>query len=140
MSDIIKQRHLQAQGFVQCFVVDAATKQVVREYPVQKNLILNQGMDALATQLFADCMNYCSAGTGVTPTNDDSGTTTATQSGTSVTLAGGSFTFTNTGTDAGNGIKPDTGEEAMVVSVSSPTSVTVDRSASVSAGQFTVYS
>lgn len=139
MSEILRHRQLRAQGFVQCFVVDAATKQVVREYPVQKNLILNQGMDALASQLYADCMAYCSAGTGVTPTSDDSGVTTAAQSGTTVNLSGGSFTFTNTGTDAGNTIKWDSGQEAMVVTVVTPTQVTVDRSQTVGAGQFTVY-
>lgn len=139
MSHIVKNLHQIAQGFVQCFVVDSATGNVVKEYPRQKNLILNQGLDRVADDLWAELMYYCSAGTGTTPTSDDSGTTTATQSGTGVTLSGGSFTFTDTATDAGKVIKWDTGEEAMISSVTNPTTVVVNNSASVLAGQFTVY-
>lgn len=139
MNHIIRAQHQQAQGFVQCFVVDAATGQVIKEYPRQKNLILNQGMDQVASSYWADLMDYCSAGTGVTPTNDDGGVTTATQSGTTVTLSGGLFTFTDTLTDAGKVIKWTSGEEAMIVTVTNPTTVVVNNSASVSANTFVVY-
>ena len=80
MNQIIAGQHQQAQGWVQCFVVDAATGEVVKEYPRQKNLILNQGMDQVATNYWADCFVYCSAGIGTTPTSDDSSPTTAAQS------------------------------------------------------------
>ena len=139
MSQIIKTLHQQAEGFVQCFVVDAATGKVVKEYPRQHNLILNQGMDRVAQTLWADLMLYCSAGTGVTPTSDDSGLTDATQVGTGVTLSGGSFTFTSTLVDGGNVIKWDTGEESQISSVTNPTTVVMSNSTSVGAGQFTVY-
>lgn len=139
MKQTIRAQHQQAQGFVQCFVVDSATGQVVKEYPRQKNLILNQGMDQVASTVWANLMAYCSAGNGVTPTSDDSSPTTATQVGNTVTLSGGTFVFTDTITDAGKVIKWDTGEEAQIVTVTNPTTVVVNNSASVSAGDFIVY-
>jgi len=139
MNQIIKAQHQIAQGFVQCFVVDAATGKVVKEYPRQKNLILNQGLDQVATDHWADCFRYCSAGTGVTPTSDDSSPTTASQSGTTVTLVGGTFVFTDTLTDAGKVIKWDTSEEATIITVTSPTVVEVLNSATVPAADFVVY-
>lgn len=131
--------HQQAQGFVQCSVVDAATGAVVKEYPRQKNLILNQGMDQLVNFSWAQLFAFCSAGTGVTPTSDDSGLTQASQAGSVITLVGGAFTFTNTLTDAGNTIKFDSGEEAQIVTVISPTSVSVDTTATIAAIEFIVY-
>lgn len=139
MNQVINAGHQAVTGIVQCFVVEAATGKVLKEYPPQKNLVLNQGLDQVATNYWADLMLYCSAGTGVTPTSDDSGTTTATQAGTGVTLSGGSFTFTDTATDAGKVIKWDTAEEATIVTVTNPTTVVVSNSASISAGEFTVY-
>lgn len=139
MNEIIRTQHQRAQGFVQCFVVDAATGQVVKEYPRQKNLILNQGMDQVATNTWADLFVYCSAGIGVTPTSDDSAPTTATQAATTVTLSGGSFVFTDTATDSGKTIKWSTGEEAQIVTVTNPTTVVVNNSAVVPAAIFTVY-
>jgi hypothetical protein len=135
----MRAQHQKAQGFVQCFVVDAASGKVVKEYPRQRNLILNQGMDQVAADVWANLFVYCSAGNGVTPTSDDSSPTTAAQSGTTVTLVGGSFVFTDTATDAGKIIKWDTGEEARISSVTNPTTVQVANSASVIAGDFTVY-
>lgn len=139
MNTMTREQHQQAQGFVQCFVVDSATGEVVKEYPKQKNLILNQGMDQVASTVWANLFIYCSAGNGVTPTSDDSGVTTAAQSGTSVTLTGGTYTFTSTVVDGGNVIKWDTGEEALIVSVADGTNCTVSNSATVADGPFTVY-
>lgn len=132
--------HQSAKGRVRVMVVDTKTGKIKRDYGWQNNLILNQGMNAIATTYtWANAFLRCAAGTGTTPTQDDSGATTATQSGTTVTLSGGSFVFTDTGTDAGKMIKWDSGEEAMVVTVTNPTTVVVDRSQSVSAEVFTVY-
>lgn len=126
-------------GRVKCVVVDSKSGVVVKEYPEQKNLILNQGMDLIATVQVAGVFTNCCAGTGTTPTADDSGLTTAAQSGTTVTLSGGAFTFTNTGTDAGKMIKWDTGEEARIVTITDATHAVVANSATVAAAQFTVY-
>lgn len=139
MNQTISGPHQKAQGFAQCFVVDSVSGKVVREYPRQSNLILNQGMDQVATTAWAAIFQYCSAGTGVTPTSDDSSPTTAAQSGTTVTLSGGSFVFTSTPVDAGKTIKWDSGEEATIVTVTSPTVVEVSNSATVLADDFIVY-
>lgn len=139
MSEITRTLHQRAEGFVQCSVVDAATGKVIKEYPRQHNLILNQGMDRVASNLWADLFDYCSAGTGTTPTSDSGGVTTATQAANTVTLAGGSFTFTDTATDSGKVIKWATGEEAMIATVTNPTTAVVNNSATVGATTFVVY-
>lgn len=131
--------HMGIVGIVQCLVIDSKTKKVVRKYAPQKNLILNQGMDEWATQNFCDLFLYSVVGTGTTPTQDDSGTTTAARSGTTVTLSGGSFTFTNTATDAGKMIKWDTSEEARIVTVTDTTHCEVATSGTIAAAQFTVF-
>ena len=101
--------------------------------PWSPNLILDSGLDKLATVVWADTFLYAVAGTGNTPVSDDSSTTTVSQSGTALTLSG-----TLAAVSAGKLIRWDTGEEAMVVS-GSGTAWVADRSQSVSAGQFTVY-
>lgn len=127
-------------GRIKCSVVDAKTKRVIREYPWQKNLILNQGLNNFFTAAGWSMMGLRAvAGSGTTPTRDDSGVTTAAQSGTTVTLTGGAFVFTDTGTDAGKMIKWDSGEEAMVVTVTSPTVVEVNTTATIADDEFTVY-
>lgn len=130
------------EGRVRCQVLDAKTKEVLHDYGWQNNLILNQGMNnyGLLVYLWADAFKFCVAGTGSTkPTKNSGGGTTATQSGTGVTLAGGSFVLTDTATDAGKMIKWDTNQEAMIVTVTDPTHAVLDRSQSVSAGTFVVY-
>lgn len=129
--------HQGVQGRIRCQVVDGKTGRIKRDYGWQKNLILNQGMDRVAVNVWQDCWQYCVAGTGTTDTQIDSGVTTASQTGTTVTLSGGSFVFTNTATDAGRYIKWDTSEEARIVSVTSPTQAEVHVSQSVSAAEFT---
>lgn len=135
----MKTLHQQARGYVQCFVVDAATGSVVRECPRQSNLILNAGMEQVAAQPWASLFQYCAAGTGITPTSDSGGATTASQAGNVVVLSGGLFTFTDTATDSGKVIKWATNEEAQIVSITNPTTAVVNSFASVGAAQFVVY-
>lgn len=134
--------HQSIKGRVQCQIVDSRTKKVLKTFPWQNNLILNQGMNNYGTTYangFISGFLYAVAGTGTTPTRDDSGTTQAAQSGTGVTLTGGSFVFTDTGTDAGKMIKWDSGEEAMILTITNPTTAVVTNSATVASGEFTVY-
>jgi hypothetical protein len=129
-----------ASGRARVMVIDSKTGKVKHDCGWQKNLILNQGMNAIATTYtWANAFLRCAAGTGTTPTQDDSGATTAEQSGTTVTLSGGSFTFTDTGTDAGKMIKWDSGEEAMIVTITNSTTAVVDRSQTVAADTFTSF-
>lgn len=128
-----------AKGRVRWQVVDAASGQVVREAKDwNRNIILNQGMDSVASRTWVNNMTYCAAGTGVTPTSDQSGVTTASQSGNVVDLVGGSFTFTSP-TDVGKVIKWTSGDTAQISGVNSPTQAVVTNSATVGSNQFTVY-
>lgn len=143
MQNIIGSIGQALQGKARLSVIDAKTKKVIRQLPWQKNMITNYGMNIYPTGTYdrgwTNGFNYACAGTGLTPTTDDSGVTQATQAGTTVTLSGGAFTFTDTATDAGKVIKWDTTEEAMIVTVTSPTQVEVNVTQAVPAAEFTVY-
>lgn len=130
---------LAMKGEVQVKVIDGQTREVIREYPKQRNLILNAGMDQIAGLVISECFTNAVVGTGTTPTTDSGGITTASQSGTTVTLVGGSYVFVNTATDAGKMIKWSTTEEAMIVTVTSATIAVVNISQTVAATTFTVY-
>lgn len=136
---IQKTLHQSAKGRVRWAVVDGATGQVVREASDwNRNLILNQGMDLVASRTWVNNMQYCVVGTGVTPTSDQSGITTVAQSGTALTLTGGSFTLSSP-TDVGKVIKWATGETAQISAVTSGTTAVATNSASVADAQFTLY-
>lgn len=126
-----------AQGFLKWAVIDAATKEVIRESGPNwiPNLILNNGMNRVYTDLWPQVMTYAIAGTGTTPTSVDSGAVNAAQSGTTVTADG---SFFGSG-DVGNTIKWDSGEEALITAFVGATQVTVSNSATVGSGPFVMY-
>lgn len=128
---------IKMRGRVRAQVVDSRTRKVKQDCGWQPNLILNGGFEGIQNYSTAQQTVYAVCGTGTTPTQDDSGTTTAAQSGTTVTLSGGSFVFSSG--NAGDTIKWDTGQEARIVSYTNTTTVTVHSSATVSAGEFTLY-
>ena len=110
--------------------------QVVHERDWQPNLILDQGMDNLATVLSCNLFLNCAAGTGNTPTEDDSGATTATTSGTTCTASASIFAPG----DVGKLLRFDTGEKAKITAYTSGTVVTLASSLGVAVGtQFTMY-
>lgn len=125
-----------AAGFVQASIIEKG--KVIREWPVQKNLILDNGLDLLNNgstgRYWEQMMRVCVAGTGSTPTRDlvDG---TASQAGTTVTLAGSSYSFTSG--DVGKWIKWATGEECKITAQTSATTVTVDRSQTVASAALT---
>jgi hypothetical protein len=130
--------HQAARGIYRVEVVDARTKEVVwAQKDWGKNMILNNGMDHVATEVWCQCFTYGIAGTGVTPTNRISAEVTADQSGSTVTATVGTFTFTSG--DIANMIKWDSGQEARITGYTSGQSVTVTPSQSVPSGPFTVY-
>lgn len=129
--------HSRAKGRALIRVLNAE-HEVVQEVRAN-NLILAGGIDMVAERPWVENMEVCVLGSNGSVTQEDSGATTASQSTTTVTLSGGSFVFTDTATDAGKLIRWDTGAEATIVTVSSPTSVVVANSATVGAGEFTVY-
>lgn len=124
-----------AEGRYKVQVVNSRTKEVVVDRPWAKNLILNQGLDGIALRTWAGSFEYCVAGTGNTPTQLDSGATTATQSTTTVTSSANFFA----NTDIGSLIRWDSGTLAVITGYTSATQVTVSNSATVSAGEFTLY-
>lgn len=117
-------------GRFRAFVVDAKTKKVVRSTPWQKNLILDSGLDRLATEQIGDQMQYCVAGTGNTPTKDLADGTYS-QTGTTVTRVTGTRDFISG--DVGKLIKWTTGEEAKITAFTNATTVTVNKTQTVAA-------
>ena len=135
MKQLIHASSQVASGRYKVQVVNSRTGQIVEERPWAKNLILNNGLDGIALRSWADSFTYCAAGTGNTPTQLDSGATTATQSTTSVTSSANFFQ----NSDIGSLIRWDSGALAVITGYTSATQVTVSNSATVSAGQFTLY-
>jgi hypothetical protein len=134
---IVVRNRQSAQGFLKWAVVDAKTKEVIRDSGDGwiPNLILNNGMNSVYTRFWADCFTNAVAGTGTTPTSVDSGATNASQSGTTIT-ADGSFFASG---DVGNVVKFDSGEEALITAFVGATQVTVSNSATVGSGPFVMY-
>lgn len=109
---------------------------VVRRSPWASNLILDAGMDNIASRLVCDLFVACAAGSGTTPVADDSGSVTATTSGTTVTSSGAFFLAG----DVGKLLRFDSGEASMIESVEGDTSATLADSLGVSvATAFTMH-
>lgn len=137
MLSLVGKSHSKAQGWFQLSVVKEG--KVVRTFPKQKNLILNQGMNQVAQSYWVTMLRYCNAGTANTPTSVDSGVITASQSGTRVTTT--APFFTSQMVDEGRVIKWDTGPEALIVTYVSATEVDVAEASTEipSPVAFTVY-
>lgn len=81
-------------------IMDAATGQIVRERPWEKNLVFDQGLNAMAGQSvsglsqgqFEQNFRQLQVGDGTDPVKIASGAITFTQSGTTLTASGGFFT------------------------------------------------
>jgi len=108
---------------------------VIHETGWTQNLILDAGMDRLPTTKICDLFTHAVAGTGNTPTSDDSGAVTATTSGTTCTSSGAFFAAG----DVGKLLRFDTGEKAMITAFTSTTQVTLASSLGVTAQLFTLY-
>jgi hypothetical protein len=109
---------------------------VIRETPWGPNLILDQGMDGLATKISVELFTYCAVGTGNTPTDADSGAVTATTSGATCTASGAFFAPG----DVGKLLRFDTGEKAYITAYTSSTVVTLGATLGVvGATAFTLY-
>jgi len=123
-------------------IIDAATREIVRDHGWQNNLILDQGLNQVAVRAWCDNFLVACVGTNNEPTVDDGGVSTASQSGFTVTITSGSFNFTAGGLDVGDEgkwIKFFTGEEAKITAYISATQVTVDRSQTVASTTFKLY-
>lgn len=110
--------------------------EVIQTYPWQNNLILDQGLNNVATARWRDQIAYCCAGTGTTPTKDVP-VGTYDQSGTTVTRQTGSVDFI--AGDVGKLLRFSTGEEAYITALLGVTQVTVSISRTVAATSIILY-
>lgn len=129
--------HIGLKGQIQVSVVEKG--KVVRQYPLQSNLILNQGLDYIATTRLAECFTYAAAGTGTTPTEVDGGATTA-------TIVTGTVTISDVGylagdsTDVGKSLKmTGSGNVYVITGAISTTQCGVSPASSEGPGAFYIY-
>lgn len=124
-------------GRVTPVVVDAKSGAEIKRYPTQRNIILDSGINLafadsaggdLPLAYFHNLIAAGVAGTGTTPTKDIT-SSSYTQTGTTVTRAGGSFAFTSG--MIGRRIVFSDGQQAKITAVGSSTSATVDVSQTV---------
>lgn len=119
---------------IQTRIIDAATRNVLRESAPQKNLIMDGALNALAKStnatFLAEMFAACRVGSGTTPNKFASGAVTFTQAGTTITASAGFFTGSMVGMlfkyGSGSG-----GAEYYITGYTSSTIVTVDTSATV---------
>lgn len=118
---------------------DAVTGKIVKDNPWRKNLVLDRGLDAMASggangamAGFANMHKFAYIGSGTNPVRIDSGAITFTQAATTVTASGNFFTSAMVGGilkyGSGSG-----GVEYYITAFTSATQVTVDTSATVGA-------
>ena len=101
-----------------------------KRYDYKPNLMLDAGLDMVASNLFCDCWRYCNLGTGTSPTVVDSEDITATQAGNTVTASAAIFSAQ----DVGRLLVFDSGEQAYITSYSSSTQVDVSVSRTIGSG------
>ena len=134
-------------GRYKVLVLDARTKRVKRgSRRWHSNLIMNNGMNKIASSLLCDCFTYAIAGTGTT-TGDrksiDYGTTATGTVGGLVTLSGGTMTLNLVAPswDLGNIIKwNSTGFEGRITTLTDSTHCVISPLPSVpQSGSFVIY-
>lgn len=105
--------------------------------PVYKghNLVLDSGLNLVASNVTSMLTRYLALGTGTGPTERDSSTTTCSRTGSTVTASGNFFEAG----DVGRLIKWNTGEEAYILSFTSATEVETVDSGAIASDEFTIY-
>lgn len=122
-----KERHIHASlaGRLRIAVLEAG--RIVEEREWEPNLILDQGLDLLATVHFNQLFAACCVGNGTDPTNIRP-TATATASGTTLTASAATFSTADLDSD----VRFDTGQYAKIQSVTDSQHVTLFTSITVS--------
>ncbi len=115
-------------------ILDAAGL-LVHRVPWKRNLILDQGLDAVAVRGWVQNFDYAVAGTGTTATRRDSGAITVSRAGTTLTASAGFFEAA----DAGRLFKFDTGEEVRISSYTDGTYVETVTSGTIVSAEGTVW-
>jgi hypothetical protein len=121
-------------------VRDAESGAVVRELPKRKNLIMDGGLDAYATNEFCNLFSQAIAGTGTTPTSRASNPITITQAANVIVSNSAFFTSADVGRiikygDVGSGAG---GAQYYITAFTNSTTVTVSGSATVTTPQYCV--
>lgn len=125
------------QGRYKTRVFDSNNQLVREQKDWAPNLILNSGLDKIAYMPWANVFQFAVNGTGTTPTKIDTATT-ASQSGTTVTIQSGPYQFTSD--IVGKLIYwPGADKYANVLAFIDNTTVTVDVDQNVSGALFYVY-
>jgi hypothetical protein len=104
---------------------------VVRETPFAPNLILENGMTAIASNVITSLFTYCAIGTSSTPTEQTSGSITATTSGTACTS---NTAFFNSGMVGQLIYFPGTGQSATITVFTDNQHVTLNATLGISSG------
>jgi hypothetical protein len=119
-------------------IMDKVSGKCVKESPWRKNLVLDQGLNALArlgTNTLqcgpASMFQNCLIGDGTTPTKIASGAITFTQAGTTLTASGAFFASTMVGAIFKWGAAGSGGNEVYITAFTDSTHVTVGTSATV---------
>jgi len=115
--------------------------QIIKEYPLMHNLILNSGMTALGIKTIPVCFEYASVGIGTTPTQRDSGdespVVTVSKIGTAITATGAGI-FASA--DNGRVIKfKDSGVVAVLSNYSDANNIDCDVSGNLSDQECIIY-
>lgn len=108
---------------------------IVRTIPTKKNLILDQGLDGIASRAWVTAFEYAAVGTGTEPTRRDTGAVTVSRAGSTLTASAGFFIAS----DAGRLFKFDSGEEVRITAYTSATEVTTADSGAIAADAGTVW-
>jgi hypothetical protein len=106
---------------------------VVRRFPARKNLIMDGGLDAYASNSFANLFSQAIVGTGTNPVVRYSNPITVTQAGSTIVSSGSFFTSADVGRilkygDVGSGTS---GAEQYITAYTNATTVTVSSSTTI---------
>jgi len=101
----------------------------------KNNLILDSGLDSIGARTWAANVEYFAVGSGTNPTVKDSGATTLSRAGTTVTASAGFFAAG----DVNALIRWDTGETAYIASFTDTTHVETVSTGTIAAAEGAVY-
>lgn len=128
--------HYGLKGLAEVSVVEKG--KVVRRYPPIHNLILNRGLDDVASNLIGNCMAWMAMGTGSTVTEVDGGSETATISVGTLTVSTIGF-LAGDATDVGKTFKLTGGGTYLIVAQISTTQCSVTPADTVGPDTFILY-
>lgn len=116
-------------------ILDGKTGAVIKRNAPKRNLILDSGLNKIATKSWWEVFGRCYLGSGTTPTKRDSGAITITISGGVATASAGYFEAA----DVGRLLKLDSGQEAYINAFTSTTEVSLSGASDDAASEATIW-